>query len=152
WPEAPRWLRTNLPAAPDATLAHAASQTLRRARNWPAVLEWLDEPDNSSLRPIALRALAGQAEVEAVDGLLRSLGASRDPQRRREYASLLARVYKKPGPWVYWGFRPNPRPPNTLAWERTTAIASALDGLLADPDLDAGLATLQQMDREKIPI
>jgi len=151
WVESPGWLSVNL-GTPDATLAHAAIQTLRRSRNWPVVLEWLEAPSNSPLRPIALRALAGQAELEAVDGLIRRLGKSQDPQRRREYASLLTRVHRKPGPWTYWGFRPGPRPPNTGPWDRTEAIETALDRTLNDPDREVRLATVQQMDRQKILI
>jgi hypothetical protein len=34
--------------------------------------------------------------------------------RRRQYADVLSRVYKKPGPWSYWGYRPAPRPANAV--------------------------------------
>jgi putative membrane-bound dehydrogenase-like protein len=151
WSESPAWLKANL-QTPDRTLEHAAVQTLRRSGNWPAVLEWLDASDNSPLRPIALRALAGQADAAAVDGLIRRLGTSQDPKQRREYAELLCRVHRKPGPWVYWGFRPGPRPPNTNSWERTEAIEKALDRTLNDPDREVRSAVLQQMEREKIPL
>lgn len=151
WGGAPEWLKANM-GTPDPTLAHAAVQTLRRSRNWPAVLEWLDTLDNSPLRPIALRALAGQAEAESVDGLIHRLETSQDSKRRREYATLLARVHRKPGPWTYWGFRPGPRPPNTQSWEKSAAIETALDRTLADPDRGVRLAVLQRMDREKIPV
>ena len=72
----------------------------------------------------ARRALADRAEPEVVDGLIARLGREPDPGRRRRYADLLARVYKTPGPWAYWGYRPAPRPANTVAWERTEAIAA----------------------------
>src|SRR5207237_9826204 len=116
------WRKGKLGSA-DAALSHAAQQTLRRAGNWPAVLEWLDDP---ALRPIALRALAEQAEAEVVDGLIKRLQGTND----RESAQLLARVHRKPGPWIYWGFRPGPRPPNPVGWERTEAIEKALAGWL----------------------
>jgi putative membrane-bound dehydrogenase-like protein len=151
WSESPKWLRANL-GQPDPTLAHAAAQTLRRSQNWPAVLDWLDAPDDSPLRPIALCALAGQAQAAAVDGLVRRLEASPEPKRRREYAGLLARVHREPGPWTYWGFRPGPRPPNTEVWERSLAIEAALDRTLADPDRGVRLAVLQRMEREQIPV
>jgi putative membrane-bound dehydrogenase-like protein len=151
WSESPPWLKANL-GTPDRPLEHAAVQTLRRSRNWTAVLEWLDAPDNSPLRPIALRALAGQADVEAVDGLIRRLATAAHPQQRREYAELLCRVHRKPGPWVYWGFRPGPKPPNTEPWERTEAIETALDRMLNDPDREVRSTVLQQMEREKIPL
>jgi putative membrane-bound dehydrogenase-like protein len=149
WIEAPGWLRSNI-GTPDPTLAHAALQTLRRSGNWPAVLEWLDH--DSPLRSIALRALAEQAAVQVVDGLIHRLGTSPDPKWRREYADLLSRVHRKPGPWVYWGFRPEPRPPNTESWEKSAVIETALDRALADPDSGVRLATLQRMEREKIPM
>jgi putative membrane-bound dehydrogenase-like protein len=149
WREAPKWLSANL-GTPDPTLAHAAARTLRLSQNWPAVLEWLDTPDHSPLRPIALRALAGQAAAEVVDGLIRRLESSQEPKRRREYAELLARVHRKPGPGVYWGFRPGPRPANAESWDRTEAIETALDRTLNDPDREVRLATVQGMEREKI--
>jgi putative membrane-bound dehydrogenase-like protein len=151
WSESPDWLRPNL-GTPDGTLAHAAVQTLRGSRNWSAVLEWLDTPDDSALRPIALRALAEQAEAEVVDGLIRRLETSRDGKRRREYAELLCRVHRKAGPWTYWGFRPGPKPPNAESWERTEAIENALNRTLNDPDREVRRATLRQMEREKIRV
>ncbi len=150
WADAPGWLRQNL-GSPDPSLAHAVQQALRRAENWPAVLEWLDETDASPLRPIALRSLAEQAHVDVADGLLRRLETTPAPQRRRELAELLARIHRKPGPWVYWGFRPGPRPANTQLWERTEAIEKALDGVLRDPDRSVRLAVLRSLVREKIP-
>ena len=61
-----------------------------------------------------------------------------------KYADLLTRIYKKPGPWVYWNYRPA-RAPNTVAWERTEAIDRALEKMLADPDHDVRLAVLKRM-------
>ncbi|HXJ56828.1 MAG TPA: PVC-type heme-binding CxxCH protein [Verrucomicrobiae bacterium] len=149
WPDAPAWLRTNLGAA-DPTLQHAAVQTLRRSQNWPAVLQWLDIQNDSPLRSIAVRALAEQAEAEVVDGLIQRLETATDPSQRREYAELLSRVHRKPGPWTYWGFRPEPRPPNTIAWEKSASIETALDRRLVDPDRDVRLAVLQRLSRENI--
>ena len=37
------------------------------------------------------------------------------------------------------------------SWERTTAIETALDRVLIDPDHEVRLATLQRLQREKIP-
>ncbi len=61
-------------------------------------------------------------------------------------------MYKQPGPWKYWGYRPAPRPANTAAWARTDAIAQALDRALADPDRALRLAILQRMQREQVPV
>ena len=74
WSAAPEWLKANL-GTPDPILAHAAVQTLRRSQNWSAVLQWLDTPGNGVLRPIALRAVAGQADGDA--GNLDSLASRR---------------------------------------------------------------------------
>ena len=150
WAGAADWLRQNL-AKPDAALAHAAMQTLRRSGNWPAILKLLDLPEKEPIRVIALRAVAERFEPPVVDGLIERLARPR-PVRRREYADALARVHKKPGPWVYWGYRPAPRPANTVAWERTEAIGKALDRMLADPDRDVRLEVLQRMQREKVPV
>lgn len=151
WAEAPRWLAAYL-TKPDATLAHAAQQNLRRCDNWPAVLKLLDLPDTAPMRAIALRAVADQHDPVVVDGLIERLGKEKDATRRRQYADALTRVYKKPGPWKYWGYRPGPRPANTVAWERTEAIEKALDMTLADPEHSVRFAALQRMQRARIPI
>lgn len=150
WRDAPTWLHKTL-EQPDPTLAHAAMQTMRRAANWPAVLALLDQPDSEPTRNLALHAIADRAEPEIADGLIARLQAESNPARRREYADVLTRVYKKPGPWVYWGYRPAPRPANTTAWERTEAIGTALDRALADSDAGVRLAILRRMVREQVP-
>src|SRR5262249_8858826 len=90
-------------------------------------------------------------EPVLVAGLIRRLKAETDASRRQAYADVLTRVHRKPGPWVYWGYRPGPRPANTADWDRTVAIAAALDHTLADPDRDVRLAILRRMRREKVP-
>ncbi len=159
WAGLPDWLRQNLGTggltprrSPDAALAHAAQQALRRCGNWNAVLKCLDEPADTPLRAIALRAVADCFEPKVVDGLIERFRTATDPKRRREYADTLARVCKKPGPWVYWGYRPGPRPANTVLWERTEAIAHALDRMLIDPDRSVRLLVLQRLQREKVPV
>jgi putative heme-binding domain-containing protein len=151
WAGAPEWLRQHLERS-DAALAHAAMQTLRRSGNWPAILKMLDESSSAPLRGLALRAIAERFEPMVVDGLIQRLDTETDAGRRWEYAEALTRVYRKPGPWVYWGYRPAPRPANTVAWERTEAIAQALDRVLTDRDPAARLALLRRMRREKVPI
>src|SRR5262249_47767136 len=113
WEGAPDWLRRHL-GTPDAALAHAAMQTLRRSGTWPASLKLLDEPSAPSssqdsrtggrgrirapsthgadatglartMRVIALRAVAERYEPEVVDGLLQRLETETESARRREY-------------------------------------------------------------------
>lgn len=163
---APRWLSKHWDSIPlDPSVEHAAMQLLRRSGNGPAVLKLLDLPSPGSaklishyaaqrtgLRTIALRALADRAEPVIVDGLIRRLASERRFARRRDYIDALARVYKKRGAWTYWGFRPAPRPANTVAWERTEAIRKAIDGALADGEFTVRMTALQRMRREEIPI
>jgi putative heme-binding domain-containing protein len=151
WADAAVWLK-RFPYKLDAPLAHAAIQTLRRSGHWPAVLTLLDEPSTAPIWPVAVRAVAERFEPVVVDGLIERLATERDAVRRQTYADLLTRVYKKPGPWKYWGYRPAPRPANTEAWERTEAIAAALDRVLADPDRDVRLSVLKRMQREKVTV
>src|SRR5207247_5530895 len=99
-----------------------------------------------------LQALSDRDEPAVVDGLIERLRTESNPGRCRVYADSLTRVYRKPGPWVYWGYRPPPRPPNTVAWERSDAIAAALDRVLADPDLTVRHGILLRMQREKVPM
>ena len=105
-----------------------------------------------SLRDIALRAIANQPDKAVVDGLEVRLRLEALPARRIEYADVLSRVHRKPpDQWVYWGFRPAPRPANTVDWEKTDLIEQTLNRLLADPDQAVRLEVLQRMQREKIP-
>src|ERR1051325_4076835 len=90
---------------PDAALAHAAMQTIRRADAWDSAVKLLDEPSNSVIWPIVVRAMAEQYDEDVVAGLFHRLD-DKDPARRLAYADLLARLYTKPGPWKYWGYRP----------------------------------------------
>jgi putative membrane-bound dehydrogenase-like protein len=143
------WLKDNL-NKPDVALAHAAMQALRQSGNWSAVVKLLDGPEDEPLRGIALRAVSRQYDADLVDGLLERLSRETDPVRAREYAECLARVYKKPGPWVYWGYRPAPRPANEVAWERTESIAAALNRMLTVADPQLRLAVLRFMQREKV--
>lgn len=156
WRGAPQWLRRNW-RHPDPALTHAAMMLLRRADNWPDVLKLLDVDAETTgvappLRTLALLALANRANETIVDGLLARLQNEADPQRRREYLGLLARVYKKPAEWTYWGFRPAPRPPNSVAWERSERIAKAFDDALIDPDSSVRAFAVRQMLREAIPV
>ena len=149
WTDAPQWISKNL-GKMDAALEHAAMQTLRRSQNWAAILKLLD--GNEPIRELALRSVSGIYNTEVVDGLLERLRKETVLDRRRAYADSLSRVYKKPGPWVYWGYRPPPRPANMVAWERTKAIEKTLDRALADPDRTVRLDTLKRMRREKVPV
>jgi putative membrane-bound dehydrogenase-like protein len=156
WKAAPLWLGRNL-TNPDPALAHAAMQALRRADNWPAVFELLDTANDSAnempgVRTLALRAVSRQAEPLVVDGLIRRLDREANPARRGQYADALGRVFKTPAPWVYWGFRPAPRVPNTVDWSHTQAIGTALTGAIADAHHQVRGTALARMIRENIPI
>jgi putative membrane-bound dehydrogenase-like protein len=151
WAGAPDWLRDNL-EQPDAALAHAAMQTMRRSANWPAILKLLDQPRSAPIRAIALRALADRYEPLVVDGLMARLTAEKNATSKRELSDALARVHRKPGPWSYWGYRPAPRPASKTPWERSDAIASALNHVLTDPDHGLRLAILRRMQRENMPV
>jgi putative membrane-bound dehydrogenase-like protein len=150
WKDTPDWIAKHV-KKPDPPLAHAAMQAMRRAGNWPVVFKLIDRP-SGTVRSIALRAVAEQFREEVVDNLIGRLKSDTDAKRRLEYADLLTRVHRKPGPWVYWGYRPGPRPANAVDWVRTPLIAAALDRALADPDRGVRLAVLKRMQREKVPV
>src|SRR2546423_524109 len=86
-----------------------------------------------------------------VEGLIERWKKEPEAARRREYADLLTRVCKKPGPWTYWGFRPPPRPANTVTWERIEAIAQVLDRALAGADRAGRLDLLRRKLRGQVP-
>lgn len=151
WQPATEWLRETMNPT-DPALSHAAQQLLRGADNWKAVLALLDEPTNSRARNAATRALARQANSVIADDLMRRLEVQENSRHRREYADLLTRIYKKPVAWTYWGYRPPPRPANSVEWDRTKAVASALDRVLAISDNSVRTATLLQMQREQVPV
>jgi putative membrane-bound dehydrogenase-like protein len=153
WSGIADWLNDGMNSLrePDAALAHAAMQALRRSNNWTAVLKLLDAPSEQLLRAIALRAVSRQYDAGLVDGLLERLSREKEIDRSRAYADSLSRVYRKPGPWVYWGYRPPPRPANSVDWERTSAIAATFNRMLTQGDPDLRLVVLKLMQREKIP-
>lgn len=166
WAGGPAWLASQPPAS-DPALEHAGMLLLQKSGNWPAVLQLLDRGTRSSadapdarelalrelaLRALALRALANQAEPVIVEGLISRLAAETDAERRGEYAGLLSRVYRKPAPWTYWGFRPAPRPANTVDWEQTAAIEQVFDRLLRDPAPQVRALAVRRMLRENIPL
>src|SRR5262249_11643818 len=57
WVDSPAWLEKNFEPTNPA-LNHAAQKTLRRSKNWPALLKLLDEPESKPIRDLALRAMA----------------------------------------------------------------------------------------------
>ena len=155
WSGAPRWLAQTWKGG-DPAQTHAALRLLRDAENWPDVLTLLDRPDRPrsaslDLRTVALHALGDRANSTIVAGIDDRLKSDSDPRRRRQYVDLLARVYKRPVPWVYWGFRPAPRPANTVSWEQTDSIADALNRTLADSDNAVRRSALLRMRREQVP-
>ncbi|MAD80030.1 MAG: hypothetical protein CMJ50_04195 [Planctomycetaceae bacterium] len=156
WSDAPRWLSQTWKGG-DPAQAHAAMQLLRKSKNWPAVLTLLDQPDrplpaSPDLRTIVLRSLGDRSNTTIVDGLNKRLNVESDPLRRRQYVDVLARVHKQPAPWVYWGFRPSPRPANTVAWGRTALVEDAINRTLGDSDHSVRKNSLQRMRRENVPV
>ncbi|MFN0018770.1 MAG: HEAT repeat domain-containing protein [Pirellulaceae bacterium] len=135
----------------DSAQLHAAAKALRRAGNWPATLRLLDSEDRYHW-VFALQALADIPDPVIVDGLIERLEKKEHADRHRLYADALTRVYKKPAPWVYWDYRPKPRPANTVAWERTETIGAALNRVLLDSDSSVRYSVLERMQRERIPI
>jgi putative membrane-bound dehydrogenase-like protein len=149
WSGSADWLRREITEDADQAIMHAAMQTIRKSANWPDTFAIIDD-SQAAVRPAARRAIAEQYETGIVDPLLDRLD-NKNPHRR-EYADLLSRVYNKLEPWQYWGFRPAPRPPNTVMWKRTEQIKVGLVGLLADEDHAVRLYVLRRMLREQIPI
>jgi putative membrane-bound dehydrogenase-like protein len=148
WASVADWIAKHV-KKPDAALAHAAMQALRQVGNWPDVLKLLDRPGDAAIRTIALHSVAERRVSAVVDGLIERLKSETVAARRMEYADALCRVHRKPGPWVYWGYRPGPRPANTVDWERTAAIGAALDRALTDSAIR--VAVLKSMQLEKVP-
>ena len=151
WPASPQWLPGVLGERPRPVLMHAAMQMLRRSESWSDIVKLLDRPRETPIRAVALAALADQANAEVADGLIARLTEA-DAATRTEYADALSRIHRRPGPWTYWGYRPPPRPANSVAWERTAKIEQALDGVLRDSDQAVKLAVLERMQREGVPV
>lgn len=149
WGGFPDTLTGYLRSNPEVT--HAMAKSLRRIGNWPATMRLLDDESSYNLE-LALQAMAAIPDPFIVDGLIERLGKEKHADRRQLFADALTRVYKKPAPWVYWDYRPKPRPANTVAWERTEAIGAALDKALLATEASARIPLLQRMQREKIPV
>ena len=147
WPAAPEWLARHL-SIQDPALDHAAQQLLRNASNWPAVDRLLDATPR--LRRISLHAIAEQRTPFLVDQLVNRLRNDENSKSRREYVDVLAGMVRKVEPWTYWGFRPAPRPPATVDWEKTNAIENALNTVLRDTDFDVRAFALSRMVQEGV--
>ncbi len=156
WPGLPSWLAERMTPDSDATsddaLQHAAMFALRQSKNWSALLRFLDLPRGAPTRRLALQALDGQYSSAVTNGLVERLEAERRGDRQREYTEILARLYKKPGLWKYWGYRPPPRPAHTEAWAGTTSIRAALDATLARCGVDDRVYVLERLVREAVPV
>ena len=156
WRDAPAWIQSqNLRG--DPARDHAAMMLLRNADNWRGVLELLDDEDftggrKSNVRTLALRALADQAISEVAAGVLRKLTAANFSGHRRDYVDLLAKIHRIPAEWKYWGFRPAPRPANSVDWAFTSEIGAALAETLEDSDTEVRAFTLKRMLRERIDV
>jgi putative membrane-bound dehydrogenase-like protein len=156
WNDTPIWLWENQLRLGveygDTALEHAVQQALRRAGNWPAVLDLIEATRPTTTLPrIALRALARQYDVTVADGLLARLSSETEASRRAEYVDLLSRIYQQPDDWVYWGYRPPARPRSTREWARTREIGEALEKALGDVDHKVRVAALGAMQREGVP-
>ena len=123
WAGAADWLRDNL-VKPDATLAHAAMQTLRRSENWPAVLKLLDQPEDTPIRKIVLHAIVDQHETDGRRRPDRHGWSEKTAERQREYAEALARVYKKPARGSTGAIAPGRGRRTPESWERTAGDRS----------------------------
>ena len=144
WIDAPHWLSLHINSQPDTAITHATAWTFRQANNWPYVFTFWDDP-LSPLRTAALNAAAEQTIPVVVDALLERC------MNRNQYAKMLVRVYKKPAPYQYWGFRPDPRPANTVAWDRTELIANKLLKVFLKRDKDSATVRAQIL-REGVSI
>lgn len=151
WDGTHAWLRDNL-APNEPVLAHAAQQALRRQVDIPALLQLLEEADDRPIRAVALAALTDWADPRIVDALLDRLEHDSLLFHRLQYAELLTRVRNKPGTWTYWGYRPEPRSPNTESWDRTLPIEQALARILAEDNNDLRAGVLPFLVRERIPM
>ncbi|MCH2203256.1 MAG: HEAT repeat domain-containing protein [Fuerstiella sp.] len=147
WAAAPEWMADHL-SIDDPAVAHASQQTLRNCSNWSAVVRLLD--DVPRFRKVVLHAIAELRIGFLAEQLIQRVEQAENPEHRREYADALTRIVRKTAPWTYWGFRPAARPPAIIDWESTTAIERALNGVLADPDLDVRNFVLGRMIREGI--
>jgi len=84
-------------------------------------------------------------------GLIERLRANAAPAGEAIRGCAGRVVCKRSGEWVYWGYRPPPRPgTNTFAWERTSAIGQKSPrAVLADRDPAVGLAVAATMRATK---
>ena len=147
WSQAPGWISERLVDS-DPALDHAATQALRHAWAWPAVMDLLDGPPR--FRKLAMHAVAEQRVGYLATQVIERIETSGNPQHRREYADLLARIVRKEKPWTYWGFRPDPRPVASVDWKKTPEIVTALNNSLADSDFDVRSFVLHRMRREGV--
>ena len=96
----------------------------------------LDQPTSSGLRKLALRAVTDQFLPKVVDGTITRLEKETSISRQQQYVEVLSRVYRKPGAWKYWGYRPAQRSPGKVVWEGTESIDQVMDQMLRHASLE----------------
>lgn len=134
-------------------LPHTAIAVLTRLGNAAACLEAVAVP---AKRDVALSALQGMHQPEAVNGLI-AVSSQGDESQRFAVLSALARLYHREQPWNYkdwWSTRPDDRGPYFIpeTWEGTAQIHSAIEKGFSALSASNRLAILDVLSKNRIPL
>lgn len=114
-------LALRLARHPDPGLGRAAFSFLRDREATDIAFAALDSPDSREDWPRAFDLLAEFPVPAVVDGIVKRLSATSDPELRRGWLRTLCRLWKRPG---------------GEAWEKSSGIESLLLEALADDRVD----------------
>lgn len=139
-------------ADPDRAVPHLAVRALVALRAVDACVDAIDGPHRAG----ALRALRWLHEPKAVEGLIRKLAVTRDPDARRQILATLVRLYHREADYdgSWWGIRPDTTGPYHAPreWESSRRIAAVLAAAVRDGDPDTEPFLRRELVRQQVQL
>ncbi|MBN9118650.1 MAG: CotH kinase family protein [Planctomycetes bacterium] len=137
---------------PDRVVPHLAVRALVSLNAVDACLDALDGPDAQG----ALWAMRYMHSEKAVEGLIKKLGAARDPQLRRGILVTLIRLYHREADYTgsWWGIRPDSTGPyyDRAEWPMSKRIGAVVTAAVLDGDRDTVALLKAELARHKVSL
>lgn len=135
-------------------LIHTATAALAALGNVKACLEATANPAS---RALALAALQRIHRHDAVNGLLKIVASTSDPELRIDTLTALSRLHYIDKPWdlkSWWGTRPDDRGPyfTPVEWEASPKILAALEAGFAMIPAEQQSSYLAMLAKNRIPV
>jgi putative heme-binding domain-containing protein len=137
---------------PDRVIPHLAVRALVSLGAVDACLEALDGPHADG----ALWAMRSMHNRQAVEGLIRKLGAVRSPELRRGILATLIRLYHREADYkgAWWGIRPDSRGPyyDRVEWDLSQRIGAVITSAVLDGDAETVAFLRRELARDRVTL